>query len=254
MIALLSPAKTLEYNFPYDGEVTQAEHLDKADYLALKLKKLSSKQIAKMMHLSPALADLNYDRYQQWDLPFSNDCKPAILAFRGDVYRGMDAQNFNDEELRFAQDHIRILSGLYGVLRPLDLMYPYRLEMGCKFKVTASKTNLYKYWGDTITETLNESIQDHKEKVFVNLASNEYFKAVNTKKLNGRLVECVFKDKKNGEYKVIMTFAKLARGYMSNYIVQNSIDTIDGLKGFAEEGYSYNEKLSNDDQFVFTRE
>ncbi len=254
MIILLSPAKSLEFDFDSsEHQTTTPVLLDRADKLAQKLKKYSAKKIGTLMSLSPALSDLNYQRYQDWAVPFNDTAKPALLAFRGDVYRGMGAQTFSKKDLDFAQNHLRILSGLYGVLKPLDLMLPYRLEMGTRMKVTPKVTNLYKYWGDVITDELNKDLEASGSNLIVNVASNEYFKAVNTKKLNGELINCAFKDNKNGEYKAIMTFAKLARGYMSRYLVKNKITDLDGVKAFAEEGYVLNRDLSDGNDLVFTR-
>ena len=254
MIAVLSPAKSLEFDFAVDGlECTTPELLDKADYLAHKLKPYSAKRIAKLMGVSEQLSVLNYERYQQWEVPHNDEARPCMLAFRGEVYRGLKAEDMNEEDLDFAQGHVRILSGLYGVLKPMDKILPYRLEMGTSLKVTASKSNLYKYWGDTIVDTINDAMKESGSDVLVNLASNEYFKSIKTDKLNGRLVTCLFKDNKNGEFKVLMTYAKHARGAMARYIITNRLNSPDDLKGFDWEGYSFNDKLSSEDEFVFTR-
>ena len=250
---ILSPAKSLDFEFDAsDKNCSSPEFEDKVEYLVGKLKKLSAKQLSKLMHISPALGELNQERYQSFKFPFSsNNAKPALLAFRGNVYQGIKAQSFNQNDLDFAQNNISILSGLYGLLKPLDLMQPYRLEMGTKFAVTPKQSNLYKFWNDQITNHLNSQLGE--EKTLINLASNEYFKAVNTKLLKKPFITCQFKDAKNGEFKTIMTFAKLARGYMTNYIVKNSISSVEDLKGFDQEGYCFNTRFSSETEFVFTR-
>jgi len=254
MISLLSPAKSLDFEFSMEGlECTTPDLLENADYLAKKLKPYSAGRIAKLMSVSKDLAELNHNRYQSWHVPHDSSARPCLLAFRGDVYRGMAAVDFTRQDLDFAQDHIRILSGLYGVLRPMDRILPYRLEMGTSLKVTATKKNLYNFWGETITNKLNEVVEQNDSKVMVNLASNEYFKSIHTDKLKGELITCSFKDKKNGEYKAIMTFAKLARGFMTRYIVSNRVDQKEGLKDFDLEGYGFSSKLSTPTEYVFTR-
>ena len=254
MISLLSPAKSLDFNFDVNNlTCSTPELIDEADYLANKLKSYSAGRIQKLMSLSKDLAELNYNRYQSWMVPHNGESRPCLLAFRGDVYRGMNAVEFDGEDLDFAQDHVRILSGLYGVLRPMDSILPYRLEMGTKLPVTATKKNLYKYWGNTITETINNALDTSGSRVVVNLASNEYFKSVLPDQLDGELINCVFKDKKNGAYKTIMTFAKLARGYMTRYIVSNRINKKEDLKDFDLEGYGFNSDLSSENEYVFTR-
>lgn len=253
MITLLSPAKSLDFDMPAQTEKhSQPELLDNAVYLNAKLRKLSAGQIQKLMSVNGDIASLNHQRFAEWGVPFTmKNAKQAILAFRGDVYRGLDAVNWKESDLEFAQDHIRILSGLYGVLKPLDLMQPYRLEMGTRFKVTPKLTNLYKYWDHTITDTIVEQMDDD---TIINLASNEYFKSFKAKDLNKRVITCHFKDLKDGEYKSLMTYAKLGRGYMGRYIVQNRINTAEDLKNFNLKKYGYNESLSDKDNWVFTRD
>ena len=254
MIAILSPAKSMDFDIDSKHlKCTDPALIENADYLAGKLKKFSTKKIAKLMSLSDTLATLNHDRYQDWQVPHGESAQPCILAFRGDVYRGMNAGDFTEAELNYAQNHLRILSGLYGLLRPMDRILPYRLEMGTSLAVTPKKTNLYRYWDSTITETLNGALAESGSKVLVNLASNEYFKSVKPDKLDGQLITCHFRDMKNGQYKAIMTFAKLARGYMARFIVKNKIETVDDLRAFDSEGYVFNNDLSTDDEFVFTR-
>lgn len=253
MITLLSPAKTLDY----ESEIPQLEtsspaFIEDADYLNNKLKKLSSRKIAKLMNLSTDLAELNYERYQSFQTPFNDDnARPAIYAFKGDVYTGLDAGSLSGKDISFAQEHVRILSGLYGLLKPLDLMQPYRLEMGTSFAVTPKKKNLYAYWDKKITEKLNAEIKDE---TVINLASAEYFKVVKPKLLNAKVITPQFLDAKGGEYKMIGFFAKKARGMMTRYIIKNRIDSPEELKGFNLEGYNYNESLSEEDKPVFTRE
>ena len=255
MIHLLSPAKTLDFDTPSTVNThSEAAFLEHSMALVKKARTLSKKGLEKLMGISSSLAELNHDRFQQWsqDITMENG-KQAILAFTGDVYRGLDATTLTEKELEFAQDHLRILSGLYGILKPLDLMLPYRLEMGTSLTVGKHK-NLYQFWGSMLTEKLNEDLAKQQEPTIINLASNEYFKAIKPKELKGRLITPQFKDAKNGEYKAIMTFAKLARGYMSRYIIQNKILRSDDILGFNSNGYRYNESLSTADEPVFTRE
>ena len=253
MISLLSPAKTLDFDSDRKlSGTTQPHFIEQSEYLNEKLKKISVRQIAKLMSLSNDLAVLNHSRYQEFSLPFREDnSRPAILAFKGDVYLGLEVETLTDEDLKFAQDHLRILSGLYGLLRPLDLMQPYRLEMGTQLRVTPAKPNLYSYWGDSIRKRLEEELDDE---VLINLASAEYFKVVQAKKFKGRIITPQFLDAKGGDYKMIGFFAKKARGMMARHIIQNRINEPEKLKGFQSEGYSYNARLSKKDDWVFTRE
>lgn len=255
MITIISPAKSLDFESEVPcPDFTVPERLEESTQLMGKLKKLSARQIGKLMGISPALAELNYNRNQDWEPEFSPDnSRQAVFAFKGDVYRGLDIDSFHPDDVQYAQEHLRILSGLHGLLRPLDLIRPYRLEMGSRFQVTKAKNNLYKYWGSKITDAINSQLERHDEKVLVNLASSEYFKVVDFSGINGRVVTPVFKDLKNGSYKVIMTWAKLARGMMSAYIMKDRIDTIEGLKSFAIEGYTYDEASSTDEELVFLR-
>ncbi len=252
MIVLLSPAKSLDFETePHVSKHTQPQFLEESEYLVNKLKKLSAKKIGDLMKISPALSDLNHQRYQEWSVPFTpKNAKQASLCFTGDVYRGWEATSMSEKDLDFAQDHVRILSGLYGILKPLDLIQPYRLEMGTKFEVTPKVKNLYSFWQQKLTNQLNKEAEGS---VVLNLASNEYFKSIKAKDVESPVINAVFKDFKNGEYKTIMTFAKLARGYMTRYVVQNRITDIEDIKGFDMEGYGYNAKLSTDTDWVFTR-
>jgi len=255
MIAILSPAKTLDFESALPTEKhTQPDLIDESSYLANKLRKLSARQIKKMMSVSADLADLNHQRYQTWSTPFTpENARQAIYAFKGEAYRGLDAGSYSEDDLDFAQDHLLILSGLYGLLRPLDLMQPYRLEMGTRWAVTPKKRNLYSYWDNRLTEAINAALETHSNQTLINLASNEYFKAIQPAQLKGDLITCHFKDAKGGEYKTIMTFAKQARGLMAQYSIKNKIDRPEGLKEFDLEGYSYNDRLTENNDWVFTR-
>lgn len=255
MLVLLSPAKTLDYESKLSPlPHTQPRFLAQSQELIDDLKKYSPKRVAKLMSLSEKLAQLNVDRYRSFEQPLTeSSARPAIKAFKGDVYIGLDAGSMTKRDVTFAQKHLRILSGLYGVLRPLDLMLPYRLEMGTGLK-TAKGSNLYQFWGDQLTESLNEELHEVRTPVVVNLASKEYFGAVQPQGLNARLVSPVFLDQKNGEYKIISFFAKKARGMMARYIVQNRIKTASKLIDFNEQGYSYSEGRSSKDQPVFIRD
>jgi len=256
MKLVLSPAKSLDYQSPVPvKKFTQPVFLNEAEYLIKKLRPLSAGQLMKLMDISTDLAELNVMRYAQWNLPFDEqNARPAIYAFKGEVYIGLDAYHLKPAEIDFAQNTVRILSGLYGLLKPLDLMQPYRLEMGTKLKVTPAKNDLYKYWGNRITEQLKAEMEAAGDEVLINLASGEYFKALKPKVLGKRIVTPEFKDGKNGEYKVIQFFAKKARGLMTAYIVKNKITGPEDLKGFNYEGYQFNERLSLGDRWVFTRE
>lgn len=252
MLVLLSPAKTLDFESDIPNlEVSTPAFLDEAEYLNEKLRKLSTRQLGKLMNISSGLSDLNYERNQGFSIPFNEEnARPAIFAFKGDVYTGLSVEELDQKDILYAQKHLRILSGLYGLLRPLDLMQAYRLEMGTKMKVTQKKDNLYKFWDKKITKAINEVGED----LIINLASNEYFKAVKPKFLEGKVISPRFLDSKGGEYKMISFFAKKARGLMTRYIVQNRIEDIEDLKGFDLEGYTYNERLSEKMEPTFTRE
>lgn len=252
MKVVISPAKSLDFQTELPTPLqTEACFLSEAERLNKLLKKKSARSLKKLMGISENLAQLNYERNQEWSLPFTSDnARPAVYAFSGDVYRGMDVYTLPKEKIEYMQNTLRIISGLYGILKPLDLMQPYRLEMGTSMKVGVKK-NLYEFWKKKVTAKLNEELEE--DEVFVNLASNEYFKAIDTKSLKVPVVTCTFKDFKNGEYKAIMTFAKLARGYMTRYIIDNNCETVDDLKGFNYEGYGYSEPMSSDKELVFIR-
>ncbi len=256
MIILLSPAKTLDY----ESEIPQLElsalaFPQESQKLVNLLKKKSARSLKSLMNISDDLAQLNYDRFQSWVQPVeSSAARPAIYAFKGDVYLGLKAEQFSDSDLAFASDHLRILSGLYGMLRPLDAMLPYRLEMGTKLKVTPKVQNLYQFWSKKLTDRLNEQLNSGEHQAVVNLASNEYFKAIDAKNLEKAVITPQFKDWKSGDYKMIGFFAKKARGLMAAYAVRERIVDPENLKLFNEEGYSYNDKLSQGNNWVFTRE
>lgn len=252
MKIVISPAKSLNFESEAPAtEITQPIFLKESERLNKILKKKSARSLSKLMSISPALGQLNYERNQNWSLPFNRDnAKQAIYAFTGEVYRGIDINSLPPEDLSFLQENLRILSGQYGVLKPLDLMQAYRLEMSTRLKVGV-KPNLYKFWGTKITDALNAELEEGA--LFVNLASNEYFKVLQPKLLKSKVITPVFKEFKNGEYKIVMTFAKLARGLMVRYIVDHKIESIDGIKGFNVNGYGFDQNLSTDTELVFTR-
>ena len=254
MLMIISPAKTLDYESPLATEThTQPDFLDDACELIDQLKELEPHQVSNLMSISDKLGQLNAERFQCWHTPFTPDnARQAVLAFKGDVYTGLDAESFSNEDFSFAQKHLRILSGLYGLLKPLDLMQPYRLEMGTRFENTRGK-DLYAFWGSKITEALNQLLASD-DKVLVNLASNEYFKSVQKKHLDARLVTPQFKDWKNGQYKMISFYAKKARGLMCRYAIQNRITQADDLKGFNLDGYYFSEDQSDNNNWVFLRD
>ncbi|MEQ5837556.1 peroxide stress protein YaaA [Marinobacter sp. NFXS9] len=254
MLMVISPAKNLDYESPLATQkYTQPAFLDDACELIDQLKTLEPHQVSNLMGISDKLGQLNAERYQQWHTPFSPDnARPAVLAFNGDVYTGLDAPSFNDRDFEFAQDHLRILSGLYGILRPLDLMQPYRLEMGTRFENKRGK-DLYAFWGNKLTMALNDELADEGQ-VLINLASNEYFKSVKKKELDGRIITPQFKDWKNGQYKMISFYAKKARGLMCAYAIKNRINDPEALKQFDSAGYYFSEEQSSGDNWVFLRD
>lgn len=254
MLMVISPAKNLDYESPLATKTyTQPQFLDDACELIDQLKPLEPHQVSNLMGISEKLGELNAERYQQWHTPFTPDnARPAVLAFNGDVYAGLDAPSFSKDDFQFAQKHLRILSGLYGILRPLDLMQPYRLEMGTKFENSRGK-DLYAFWGNKLTNALNDELAD-EGKVLINLASNEYFKSIKKQALNARIITPQFKDWKNGQYKMISFYAKKARGLMCAYAIKNRIDDPEGLKGFDVAGYRFSEEQSSGDNWVFLRD
>jgi hypothetical protein len=252
MLLVISPAKTLDFDTdPVTKTYTQPRFLEQSQQLIDDLQKLSVQDVASLMKLSDKLAGLNVARFQTWQPPFDlNNAKQAVLAFKGDVYTGLDADSLTEDDLAFAQQHLRILSGLYGVLKPLDLMQAYRLEMGTKF-ANAKGKDLYQFWGESLRESLESELTDG---VLINLASNEYFKAVQAKKLNARIITPVFKDLKNGQYKMISFYAKKARGLMSRYIIQQRIEEPEQIKQFDTDGYRFSDEMSSGDEWVFIRD
>ena len=254
MITLLSPSKKL--NFEPQNMVdnyTQCEFIKSAEILANKAKDLTESDLKELMDISDKLAQLNRERFDRWSLPFnSSNAKQAILAFDGGVYSGLRANTFSDKDFGFAQDHLRILSGLYGILKPLDLIQPYRLEMGVLFQNPKGK-NLYDFWKQSITDNLNNTLKKHPSPVIINCASVEYFSAIDLSKLKGSILSIVFKEYRNGELKFISFNAKKARGLMTQYIVKNKIDDHTNIKDFNYEDYKFDSKLSEDNTFVFTR-
>jgi len=254
MLIVISPAKTLDYETPpVVADHSMPGFLSQSRELIEQLRQLTPPQVSELMGISDKLGDLNFGRFLEWSQPFTPDnAKQAVLAFKGDVYTGLEAEKLSRDELLWAQDHLRILSGLYGLLRPLDLMQPYRLEMGTKFANTRGK-NLYEFWGSTITDALNEVMAREKHPVLINLASNEYFKSVAPKKLNAEIITPVFKDMKGGKYKIISFFAKKARGMMTGYIIRNRITDPEQIKEFDLGGYSYNPAMSSSREWVFVR-
>jgi hypothetical protein len=252
MITVISPAKTLDF----DTSPTTLKHsapvfTARTSTLVDVMRRKSSKDLSKLMGISPKLAALNVARFQSFDLR-SKMAKQALLAFKGDVYLGLEAETYGERDFNFAQKNLRILSGLYGILRPLDMIQPYRLEMGTRLIINSHKT-LYEFWGEELGEALGSELCEHRNKTLLNLASIEYFKAVSTTKLPGKVITPVFKDYTKGTYKVLGFFAKKARGLMASFIVKNRISKPEDIKAFSEDGYKYNESYSTDDQWAFTR-
>ncbi|MGB3775529.1 MAG: peroxide stress protein YaaA [Leeuwenhoekiella sp.] len=254
MKIVVSPAKSLDFESKMPtSRATQPKFLEEAEILSKKLERKTKAEISELMSISDKLADLNYQRYKEFETPFTKkNSRPAMYAFDGDVYTGLDAYTIPTDKIDALQSKLRILSGLYGVLRPLDLMQAYRLEMGTKLKSGTSE-NLYEFWGDKITDALNDELK--KDELFLNLASQEYFKSVNTDKLKVPVITPIFKDYKNGKLKIIAFYAKKARGLMVRYIIDNNIETLDELKGFDYEDYGFSEEYSNLDknELVFVR-
>lgn len=255
MLIVISPAKTLDFKSPVTSDIySEASFLKDSKQLIRELRKLKVDEISNLMGISSKLAQLNFERFHEWNVPFTiENSKQALLAFKGDVYTGIDAETFSKDDFERSQSDLRILSGLYGVLSPMDLIQAYRLEMGKKIK-TKKGENLYQFWGEKITKSINKSLKDNQHDHLINLASNEYFKSINKKKIKAKIITPAFKDLKNGEYKMISFFAKKARGLMTRFIIQNKITDPEELKAFDFEGYMYNPALSKDDSPVFTRD
>ena len=254
MLAILSPAKTLDYETPLKTKLnSQPIYGRESNQLIKTLRTFEPFEVASLMKISDKLADLNHKRYVEWrNKPAESKTRPAALAFKGDVYQGLEAESFNDNDLKFAQRHLRILSGLYGLLRPLDVIQPYRLEMGTKLK-TSKGQNLYDYWGTKLTTGLNEALKESKGGTLVNLASNEYFGAVQPKLLEGSLLNIGFKEKRNGQLKFVSFSAKKARGLMAKFIIKERLKNPDDLKNFDLEDYKFNKKLSSELDWTFSR-
>ncbi|AXO89705.1 peroxide stress protein YaaA [Pseudomonas parafulva] len=255
MLTVISPAKTLDYDTPpVTQRHTLPQHLDHAQILIEQLRDFSPAQIAELMHLSDKLAGLNAARFGSWTADFTpSNAKQALLAFKGDVYTGLDAESLSEDDFAYAQQHLRMLSGLYGLLRPLDLMQPYRLEMGTKLANARGK-DLYAFWDTRISEWLNQALADQGDDLLLNLASNEYFGAVKKNALKARVIDVDFKDLKNGQYKIISFYAKKARGLMSRFVIQERIADPEQLKGFDVQGYYYSAEQSRPDHLVFLRD
>ena len=255
MLMVISPAKTLDYETPpATARFTLPQYLDHSQVLIEQLRELSPQQIGELMHLSDKLSGLNAARFGSWTPDFTPDnAKQALLAFKGDVYTGLNAVDFSEADFDYAQTHLRMLSGLYGLLRPLDLMQPYRLEMGTKLANARGK-DLYAFWGTRISEWLNEALAEQGDDVLLNLASNEYFSAVKKSALNARIINTEFKDMKNGQHKIISFYAKKARGMMSRFVIKERINNPADLKHFDAQGYRYSAEQSKPDLLVFLRD
>lgn len=255
MLIVISPAKSLDFTTaPKTSNFTMPEMLEDSEKLIGRLQKMSSKQLSKLMGISADLGELNFQRFQSWHLPFTpENAKQAVLAFNGDVYQGLEAVTLSEELLLLSQTRLRILSGLYGVLKPLDIIQPYRLEMGTILKYYRKK-NLYAFWNPSITQKVNEAVVGSGSSVLVNLASNEYFQSIDKKKLKAEIVTPEFKDFKNGSYKIVSFFAKKARGLMTRFILENNITDVENLQAFESGGYNFNPRLSKHGNPVFTRD
>ena len=254
MITLLSPSKKL--NFKHQDAVsafTQCDFIESAQELVNQAKNLTSQDLKDLMKISDSLADLNKERFDNWSLPFNQDnAKQAILAFDGGVYSGLEAHTFNQKDLDFAQDHLRILSGLYGVLKPLDLIQPYRLEMGTKFENAKGK-NLYEFWSHEVTNNLNNNMKKQDNKTIINCSSNEYFNVIDQKNLNGKILNTVFKEYRDGQLKFISFNAKKARGLLAKFVINNKFNNNDDLKDFNLDKYKFDSALSDESTYVYTR-
>lgn len=254
MLIVISPAKTLDFESINDNlPMTNPRFLDESKIIMKELRELDSDSIGKLMKISDKLSSLNKERFTSWEDTLENS-KHCLLAFQGDVYKGLDVGSFTDEDLFYANDHLRILSGLYGVLRPFDGINPYRLEMGSRLRLGENK-DLYEFWSDTLKDSIYKELRIHNESTLINLASKEYFKSVEDiiNKDDVKIITPTFKEFRNGEYKIISLKAKRARGLMSRYIIQNKINNPEELKLFTEEDYEYNEELSNEQEWIFTR-
>ncbi|MEL6675692.1 MAG: peroxide stress protein YaaA [Bacteroidota bacterium] len=255
MICIISPAKKLDFSEEtrFTQNYSLPAHLPDSEKLVTSLAKMKQKKLGELMHISDNLAALNYERYQNFHTPFTpQNAKQALLSFKGDVYQSFELESYSEEEFDFAQQHLLILSGLYGLLKPLDLIQPYRLEMGTKMKTRRGK-DLYAFWGDRITKAINASLEEQDTDVLVNLASNEYFKSVRSAKLNARIITPQFKENRDGTFKTIFLYAKQARGAMCDFVIKEKVTEPEGLKDFQGMGYAYDSELSDETTWVFTR-
>jgi len=254
MVVIISPAKNINFNNNQEAPfLSEIRFPNESLRLLNELKKYTSSDISKLMKVSSKISQLNFERFQSMNFPFdSNETKAALLVFNGAVFQSMNIETFSSSDLEYAQQKLRILSGFYGLLRPLDGIMPYRLEMGTHLSVNSHK-NLYSFWGEKLTTTLQNDIDDNGDNILINLASNEYFKAINIKKIDARIITPEFKDYKNDKYKVISIYAKQARGMMSEFILKNRIDKPDEIKLFNTAGYQYNDNMSTPNKWVFTR-
>ncbi len=254
MLVVVSPAKNLDFESSIPvNQFTQPSMLEDTEKLMEVCRTLTPADLSSLMKISDKLATLNANRFAEFSTPFTSDnARQAMYAFNGDVYTGLDAYSLDADTVEYAQKHLRILSGLYGLLRPLDLMQAYRLEMGTKLANPEGK-DLYAFWDDRITYMLNKALEAQGDNVLVNMASNEYFKAVKKKSLDGMIITPTFKDCKNGQYKIISFFAKKARGLMARYILENRVEDVEGLKNFDVDGYQFSEEQSSSTELVFLR-
>ena len=249
---LLSPAKSIDTTVIVHGKPSMPAFESEAELLILKLKKMNPKALGDLMSISDNLADLNWSRFQNWKSLINNsEAIQPVFSFTGEVFKGLEASSMNEQELLIAQDSIRVLSGLYGLLKPLDGISPYRLEMGTKFNASDSSSNLYEFWGEKLTDSLKGELKSND--VVINLASKEYSRAIHFKKIKHTVISPLFKDYKNGKLKTIMMYAKKARGSMARYIVQNNLESLEDLKNYNVDNYVYDENLSNEQEWVFTR-
>lgn len=253
MLLIISPSKTMDLKPQSSTKVyTQPVFLNKAEVLVKQMKKLSLEQLSQLLSINPQLAQLNFERYQQWQHPFTTqNANQAIFTFKGEVFNGLDVDSMYKKDILFAQKHLRILSGLYGILNPLDLIQPYRLDIADRLNVNGQ--SLYKFWKQDITQYITDELSGHKNPVLVNLASNEYFKGLDTKNIPSQIITPVFKEAKGNSLKIVTMYAKKARGMMARFIIQNQIDDIEQIKLFDKEGYYFNDRLSAKHEFVFTR-
>ncbi|MBS3806392.1 MAG: peroxide stress protein YaaA [Bacteroidales bacterium] len=254
MITILSPAKKLDQKTDRQiNSPTTPNFLKDSQVLVEELRNFSPDELSALMNVSRNIAELNYERYSRWHTPFTpENAQPAVFMFNGQVYQGLQAVNLEDDDLQFGQEHLRILSGLYGLLRPLDLIQPYRLEMGTKLS-NPRGDDLYTFWGDKLTQAINESLQQHDSRVLLNLASNEYYKTVKKDKLEGEVITPVFKEKKGDQYRTVAVYAKKARGLMSRFILRNRIDDPEAIQSFDEDGYVFSPQQSSKKEWVFVR-